>query len=50
MPSINKFQKGPMKEKLTGVEQGDQVFMLYISLLPTTVKQNLIKIEQQSNN
>ena len=50
MPSITKFQKGLMKDKLTGTERGDQIFMLYISLLPLTVKQNLIRIEQQSNN
>ena len=50
MPNISCFQKGLMKEKLTGMERGQQLFMLYLALLPSTVKQKIIILEQQSGN
>ena len=50
MPNIKCFQKGLMKEKLTGMERGQQLFMLYLALLPSRVKQEIIKLEQKSGN
>ena len=50
MPNISCFQKGLMKEKLTGMECGQQLFMLYLASLPSTVKQKIIILEQQSGN
>ena len=42
MPNISCFQGGLMKEKLTGMERGQQLFILYLALLPSVVKKNYI--------
>ena len=48
MPNISMFQGGLMREKLTGEERGNQLFMLYLSLLPTSVKRTIVAIEIES--
>ena len=48
MPNIVMFNVGMMHEKLTGKEEGNQLFMLYLSLLPTTVKPTIVTIENEN--
>ena len=48
MPNISMFQGGLTHEKLTGEERQNQLFMLYLSLLPTSVKCTIVAIEMES--
>ena len=48
MPTISTFKVGIDKTKLTGVEKGTQVFMIYLSLLPLEVKKKIVSLEAQS--
>ena len=48
MPNISMFQRGLMREKLTGEERGNQLFMLYLSLLPTKVKSTLVSLDDNN--
>ena len=48
MPSISLFHLGLMREKLTGEERGNQLFMLYLTLLPTNVKSTIVAIDQDN--
>ena len=50
MPNISLFQLGLMREKLTGEERGNQLFMLYLAMLPTTVKSTIVAIDQESTS
>ena len=48
MPSIKLFKIGLEKIKLTGSEKGNQLFMIWISMLPLHKKSHFIKTEQTS--
>lgn len=48
MPSINAFKIGIDKLKLTGSEKGNQLFMIWISMLQLNTKSKLILLEDKS--
>ena len=48
IPTIANFQKGLMKDKTTGMEKGNQLFVLYLALLPTMVRDKVVEIDSES--
>ena len=50
MPNIFPFQNGLIKSKLTGLERGDQLFMLYLSMLPLNVRVNVVELDNKATN
>ena len=48
IPNINPFVVGLEKLKLTGMEKGAQLFVLYISLMSQKVKENLVMLENDA--
>ena len=48
MPNIVNFCNGLMKDKTTGMEKENQLFVLYLALLPTMVRDKIIEIDKKS--
>ena len=48
MPNIVNFRNGLMKDKTTGMEKENQLFVLYLALVPSMVRDKIIDIDNKS--